>query len=151
MIPEDPTDCDTADGRPATKTYAHARLARMLGGDTETIPPEKTQALANTLSTLQFGVIARNLDRIKDRLALKHSTTAQEPEDPHLRVLMGMNPDLKHHITMQRISLICSGAGEFLTQRFKLSGLSLADRLGSTVSACAPAYAVSVLATEDRT
>src|SRR5262249_53239624 len=29
-IPENPDDCDTADGRPATKAAAHVRLARMM-------------------------------------------------------------------------------------------------------------------------
>ena len=35
-MPEDESDCSTADGRPATRTYAHARLARMLCADGET-------------------------------------------------------------------------------------------------------------------
>src|SRR5262249_59450212 len=39
-IPEDRSDRDTADGRPATVDFAHARLARMLGGDSEMTPRE---------------------------------------------------------------------------------------------------------------
>ena len=36
-IKEDPTDTNTADGRPASRTAAHARLARMLCADTDAI------------------------------------------------------------------------------------------------------------------
>ena len=39
--PDDATDCDTADGRPATYRYSLARLARMIGGDLETMTEER--------------------------------------------------------------------------------------------------------------
>src|SRR5262249_58388006 len=32
-LPEDSSDCDTADGRPATRVCAEARIARMIGAD----------------------------------------------------------------------------------------------------------------------
>ena len=35
QVAEDPSDSDTADGRPATRAHAHARLARMLCADLE--------------------------------------------------------------------------------------------------------------------
>ncbi|HEV3237901.1 MAG TPA: hydantoinase/oxoprolinase family protein, partial [Gemmataceae bacterium] len=46
LLPENPTDHGTADGRPATKKQAHARMARMIGGDQETTPLEETIHLA---------------------------------------------------------------------------------------------------------
>src|SRR5439155_25205948 len=52
-IPEDPADTDTADGRPATIKYAHARLARMLCGDGETVTRTKTLFLAKRLALIQ--------------------------------------------------------------------------------------------------
>ncbi|MFL6120051.1 helix-turn-helix domain-containing protein, partial [Actinophytocola sp.] len=39
MTPADPADRDTADGRPATLECAHARLARMVCGDAESVSP----------------------------------------------------------------------------------------------------------------
>src|SRR5262249_413708 len=42
QVAEDETDYGTADGRPATRLFAHARLARMLGGDGETCEREET-------------------------------------------------------------------------------------------------------------
>src|SRR5262249_44552426 len=38
---ENPGDRDTADGRPLTRDYSLARLARMLGGDCETVSEEE--------------------------------------------------------------------------------------------------------------
>ena len=43
---EDPTDCNTADGRPATKAAAEARLARMECMDLETSTAEERMKLA---------------------------------------------------------------------------------------------------------
>jgi probable H4MPT-linked C1 transfer pathway protein len=150
LLLEASDDCDTADGRPATKVYARTRLARMIGGDAETIPAERIEALATELVTLQFFPIERSLDRIKERLALMPTSAPWEPSDRHMRVLMDMNPELKLHVAKQRITVLVSGSGEFLTRRFKVEALSLGEKLGPAVSACAPAYAVAVLAAESR-
>ena len=56
---EDAADTDTADGRPATKDSAHARLARMLCGDAETITRTATHTLAKRLSLIQQQAIDR--------------------------------------------------------------------------------------------
>jgi hypothetical protein len=56
-IADDATDTDTADGRPATRKWAHSRLARMLCGDAETIAPAETAALAKRISLLQRQAI----------------------------------------------------------------------------------------------
>src|SRR5205085_3196948 len=58
-IAEDPADNDTADGRPATKDCAHARLARMLCGDAETVTRTATLALAKRLALVQRQAIDR--------------------------------------------------------------------------------------------
>ena len=56
LIPERPDDCDTADGRPATRVFAHARLARQAacrcrddgnGGDRRTGGTCLGRAMAN--------------------------------------------------------------------------------------------------------
>lgn len=61
---EDAADRDTADGRPATKEFAHGRLARMLCGDAETLPRSATHALAVRLASAQrqaLNVAARRI------------------------------------------------------------------------------------------
>jgi probable H4MPT-linked C1 transfer pathway protein len=59
QLPENAADTDTADGRPATREWAHGRLARMLCGDSETITRNATLALAKRLSLMQRQAIDR--------------------------------------------------------------------------------------------
>jgi probable H4MPT-linked C1 transfer pathway protein len=129
LIPEDPTDCDTADGRPATRAYAHARVSRMLGGDAEVISEDTTLSIAE-------GVYEQQRDRLC--FAVEHATSRLE------------------RVTRDREvepTLLLSGAGEFLARhalrhRGTDQDRSLTETLGSEVSRCAPAFALAVLATE---
>jgi len=130
--PEDPADHDTADNRPATRAFALPRLARMLGADTETISEEEIQSFAADADTLFVT------DLIRCFLTAHGATNDAD---------RGLD------------TVIVSGAGEFVARRV-LGGLtryypsprvvSLNDELGPAVSACAPAYAVAVLAAEGR-
>ena len=123
-VADGPLDTDTADGRPATPTHAHARLSRMLGGDGETVSPDVTRRLADRIADRQEELVHAALDAV----------VARHP-GPYRFVL--------------------SGAGEFLARR-ALSDIdycgcpcdSLAHWIGPDLSACAPAYAVAVLASE---
>lgn len=56
-IAEDHEDCGTADGRPATRQCAHARLARMLGGDAEDISASAILSFARSLAGRQRELI----------------------------------------------------------------------------------------------
>src|SRR5262249_52139922 len=68
MVPEDPSDCDTADGKPATLAAAHRRLARMTCSDLESSTHDEREELANILNlrlvsgiALAAGVVAKGL------------------------------------------------------------------------------------------
>lgn len=120
-IPEDPADTDTADGRPATCEKAHARLSRMLGGDPEVISTDGTRALSERMVQTQIAQIDDAVNRAVARLETREAT------------------------------LISSGSGEFLVGMLRREGtkperVSLNAVLGPEVSACAPAYALAVLA-----
>jgi probable H4MPT-linked C1 transfer pathway protein len=52
---EDPSDLDTADGRPATADDARARLARMVGEDPDDFTAEDSRRLAAALSERLLG------------------------------------------------------------------------------------------------
>ncbi len=128
MMPEQPHETDTADGRPATREFAHARLSRMIGGDPELISHEQTHELAATIWQRQRTHLT---EKIFD--------------------LLNRDPDAKPRV-------ILSGSGEPLLRRIcddpqitsRIGSIvSLNDHLGETLSHCAPAYAVAVLA-EDR-
>jgi (4-(4-[2-(gamma-L-glutamylamino)ethyl]phenoxymethyl)furan-2-yl)methanamine synthase len=125
-ISEGKADLDTADGRPATRAAAHARLARMLCADAETCAPEETRRLA-------------------DRVLLKlvyHLGFAVEASVKHL-----LGPPQ---------TIVLAGSGEFLARlilneqkAFPIPAVvSLAEQLGPEISQAACAYALAVLATE---
>jgi probable H4MPT-linked C1 transfer pathway protein len=132
-LPEDPVDCDTADGRPLTAAYSRARLARMLGGDTEILTAEEIT---------RFAVRVRG--RLIELIRAGIGAAYYDQQNP---------PELR--------TIITAGAGEFLARQvvdamFEAEWgqlhvertVSLNDELGPSVSACAPAYAVAVLAAE---
>ena len=132
-IAEDASDCDTADGRPATKAFAHARLSRMLCGDTEVTTAADTLSLAVTAKGRQAGLIA-------------HAVALQVVEMRSLRI---------QSLDSGRESVVTSGSGEFQAvnavhslQQPPAKHVSLTSQFGPELAACAPAYAVAVLATE---
>lgn len=126
-LPPDAADRDTADGRPATAEHAHARLARMLGGDGETLTPADTRHLA---------LMARDRQVERTRAAL--------------RWVCEWSGGLP-------ATVIASGSGEWLVKQVLGYGggwesvrrESLSARLGSAGSSAACARAVAVLADEE--
>lgn len=70
----DPEDTDTADGRPATVAAAHARLARMVLADTETMAEDDCYRLAQTAASHQRTLIADAIDVNVARLPSKPQT-----------------------------------------------------------------------------
>jgi probable H4MPT-linked C1 transfer pathway protein len=123
MIGEDVHDTSTADGRPATRAAAHARLARMVGGDAETCPPGETRRLANV-------AMARLVKPLVFAIETVAKTLPQLPT-----------------------TVILAGSGEFLAriliqEQHAFSArevISLAGKLGANISDAACAYALSVL------
>jgi probable H4MPT-linked C1 transfer pathway protein len=129
LITEDPSDHDTADGRPATVPHSLARLARMLGADREMLSDEHIVHFASRVD-------ARVCDIISSAIRAAYF---DQQNPPQLR------------------TVILSGAGEFLARRITESIvrkapveriISLNEEFGQSVSACAPAYAVAILAAE---
>ncbi len=123
LIAEDSCDTDTADGRAATIPLAKARLARMVGGDIETIPEATILALAMEVETTQLDLLA--------------TAEAADGRESRTFLLSGAGEFL----------------ARLLFQRYRYGDvelISLADKLGPVVSTCAPAYALAVLGTERR-
>jgi hypothetical protein len=127
-IPENPADTDTADGRPATKKYAHARIARMIGGDGTTVSEDRTFALAKLAAVRQQDLILTQLLAIIRRQNIRR-------REKCVAVVCGSGEFLVHELLDQ----LKNKVDEFI---------SLSERLGPAVAACAPAYAVAVLAQE---
>lgn len=125
-VPEDAADHGTADGRPATRRAAHARLARILGADAETCPEAETLELAGQACGRQVRLVESALNRVIAHLG----------ERPRTVVVAGSGEFLAWKV-LARSSVL--GAARMI---------SLADQLGPEFSAAACAYAVAVLAAE---
>jgi (4-(4-[2-(gamma-L-glutamylamino)ethyl]phenoxymethyl)furan-2-yl)methanamine synthase len=123
-VSEDPTDCDTADGRPATRLAAHARLARMVCADTDTLSLDDTAALARTIREIQLTLLRRAWDRVTGGLS-------RAPR-----------------------AVFLAGSGEFLGRQLLAALddppriLSMADQVGPARSGAAAALAVACLAAD---
>jgi probable H4MPT-linked C1 transfer pathway protein len=126
-LPEDKTNCDTADGRPATKEAAYARLARMLCTDLESFSPPEIDSLARRLNVRQLTLLQTALRQVAARLPKPAQT------------------------------VVLAGSGEFLARAALQATpslaavpiLSLAERASPGVSEAACAYALAMLATDD--
>jgi probable H4MPT-linked C1 transfer pathway protein len=123
--PENRADCNTADGRPATRAAAFARLARMLCADSETSSQAELRALAWRIRRRQLRLLRRAI----------HHVSAQFSGAP--------------------ATVVTAGSGEFLAEKLLTKGpdqpvrrLSLAETLGPMISQCACAYALAILGTE---
>jgi (4-(4-[2-(gamma-L-glutamylamino)ethyl]phenoxymethyl)furan-2-yl)methanamine synthase len=125
-LPENPDDCNTADGRPATLAAAEARLARMFCADLETSAAEERTELALAAAARQRALLARQLTSVLGRL----------PSPPRTVILAGEGEFL---------------AGQVVASHQELAGakiVSLKCELGPAVSQAACAHAVAVLAAE---
>jgi probable H4MPT-linked C1 transfer pathway protein len=125
--PEVPGDNDTADGRPATRLHAHARLARMLCADLETSTEPERVELAGLVRKRQITMLADAITTVAGRL----------PAPPR--------------------NVVLAGSGEFLAaagvrQSAAASAahvVSLGGLLGPAASSAACAVAVALLAEEE--
>jgi hypothetical protein len=127
LIAEDPHDRNTADGRPATRAAAEARLARMLCDDLETSTAQERRNLVIQAATRQQDLLLQSL----------HSVLARLPEPPRTVILAGEGEFLA--------AKICAG----LPLLAELQLVSLNTLLGPAISKAACAYALVVLAMED--
>jgi len=124
-IAEEPQRTDTADGRPHTKAFAQARLARMECADGADWSWGRTLEFARQARDMQVRRLAEGVAQVAARLPMPIST------------------------------LILAGAGEFLLPSVldaaglgSATRISLAETLGANLSIAACAYAVATLAAE---
>jgi probable H4MPT-linked C1 transfer pathway protein len=121
---EEPLATWTADGRPLTKPFARERLARMVCADRTIFDEQDAMRAAEFVRDAQVA-------QLRDAVSLVGLLSESRP-----------------------MFAVISGAGEFLARRVladirvECSIVSLSDRFGGDVSACAPAHALAVLAAE---
>ncbi len=128
-IPEDESNSDTANGRPATRYWAIDRLARAFCCDRTELTPEEVLDIARQLAAAQRDQLRKPLDRIAARF---HGAP---------------------------VIFITSGSGSFLARQVltghpaagAVSPIALDAYLSPQLAESAPAYAVAVLLAEIET
>jgi hypothetical protein len=123
-LAEDPTSRETADGKPATKAAAQARLARMICADVEDFSQQDAVVFAEAVSESLVQLVASRITQV----------LAAARFGPQVCVLSG------HGI------FVAWKALERL--RIPARQVSLEREVGREVSRCAPAHAIAVLARE---
>jgi (4-(4-[2-(gamma-L-glutamylamino)ethyl]phenoxymethyl)furan-2-yl)methanamine synthase len=68
LVPEDPADTNTADGRPATKAAAQTRIARMFCADLETSTADERRCYAENIMHQQMMMLGTAFNRVARRL-----------------------------------------------------------------------------------
>jgi probable H4MPT-linked C1 transfer pathway protein len=127
IIPEDETDRNTADGRPATMACAHDRISRMVCCDREEIDLAEARSIAAGFADRQKSILATAIDAVVTR------------DGDRLE------------------AVILSGSGEILAGRIiaehpaarEARTIRLTDSLSPSLTESACAYAVAVLAAEN--
>jgi probable H4MPT-linked C1 transfer pathway protein len=126
LLPEEPDNCDTSDGRPATRENARARLARMRCADGETFSVGQVRALAEQALAAQWNAVHRAAASVlRDRPAVQRVVLAGSGE------ILGRQVAARHPL-LTEATLV-----------------SLADWLGLALSESACAHAVAVLAAQE--
>ena len=120
-LPELPHANDTADGRPATKSAARSRLARMFCVDGSSFSQDDAISLATLVAQRQLDELLSAVMRVTGRLPTGLET------------------------------FVISGSGEFLAKRVasgldsNARVISMARQFGADMSQCATAYALARL------
>lgn len=123
-LPEDSAGHYTADGRPATKPFCRARLARAICADGDTFNHRDAVAISQSVAETQAELLLAAIERVLQRY----------DESPR--------------------SIMISGHGDFLARRaLEQLGLdalviNLRQQLGPSISRCATAHALAVIAQE---
>jgi (4-(4-[2-(gamma-L-glutamylamino)ethyl]phenoxymethyl)furan-2-yl)methanamine synthase len=125
-LPENPEDHNTADGRPATRSGSHARLARMVCADLESSTEAERLVLARLLAQRQEELLVRAI----------HSVLSRQRHPPRTLILAGCS------------AFLAERAWRRFLQRQPCAIVDLGRELGPDLSAAACAYAVAVLARE---
>ncbi len=121
---ERPEDRETADGRPATRTAAIARLGRMICADSCDFSHDDALVLARQVADAQSQTVSAALQRVAANL----------PAPPETVILSGHGSFLARRILAQ------SGLSPVL--------VSLEEVLGADIARAATAYALAVLTRE---
>lgn len=144
---DDPTNCETADNQPATRKAARYRLARLVGEDGSTLTDSDIDVIATQVFHAQTLMVAKGVERVLKMAAATHAKCNKKTAT--------RSKELTSQQSLSSTCVVLSGHGDFLIEAAvgSLGGAGeyfrLKSSIGETLSRCAPAYAIAVLASEE--
>jgi probable H4MPT-linked C1 transfer pathway protein len=129
-LPENADDRDTADGRPATKTAAVARLARMLCADANDLSEKDIRDLAREARDAQMQMLRRALIMVSARLPM-----------PLERIILAGSGEFLGRMALKAAATFAPFFGG-------VPVISLGEAFGPEISRAACAFALARLAVE---
>ncbi|MEQ1827480.1 MAG: hydantoinase/oxoprolinase family protein [Pirellula sp.] len=145
LAPESPNNRDTADQQPATMAGARHRLARMVGEDGSTLTDRDIDLIANQIYQAQASMIAKGIQQVAS--IFPQGVQGKRPSKKSTSYTGRMVDEIK--------CILTSGHGDYLIEtalkQLQWEGITVKLRgtLGPSLSRCAPAYAIAVLASEE--
>jgi hypothetical protein len=146
-LPEQPDDTQTADGRPATRSAATARLARVICADETEFSEQDARDMATAAADAQAEMLAAAFHRATCRLDAPRGPVPPRPDS-----CLG---EIRPRDSAAGLTVVLSGHGDCLARRVLArvahAGrlISLADQLGREASRAATAYALAILLREE--
>ena len=146
-LPEQPDDTQTADGRPATRSAAVARLARVICADETEFGEHDAHEIAAAAADAQTALLSAAFRHVARRLDAPRSPLPPRPDS-----CLG---ETRPRVSAAGLSVVLSGHGDCLARRVlarvEHAGevISLVDQLGGEASRGATAYALATLLREE--
>ena len=143
-LPPDPSNCQTADGRPLTERAARQRIARLLCADPAELAPGQIEMITRSAAALQRQRLAAPLQQL----------VARHPELPLQFVVAGQGEWLAREIieetlpgaqTIRSLAELVAAAGSMSAADRAAAGDRHPDGCPLALSRCAPAFAVACL------
>ncbi|CAN5589803.1 hydantoinase/oxoprolinase family protein [soil metagenome] len=151
LLPERHDSNETADNRPATIAYSRDRLSRIRCGDRETLSSEDIENLARSIYESQVSTTKFSVNR-----NIEHYFPVADYKTISLTTITSGEGEFVANTVFDRLFENIFGHNELMAKHFNShmlienNRISLNKQLGPTVSACAPAHAIAVLAAEAR-
>ena len=146
-LADDPTNTQTADNSPATRSHARYRLARVVGEDGSTLADSDIDLIANQIRTDQILLISRSMEQVS-RAAWSGKATSSKKARKKKGCDGGFSAEASECLPDR---VLVSGHGDFLiedamrTLGWNMPRTNWSHLFGPQLSRIGPAYAVAML------
>lgn len=109
-LPEDAQDRDTADSQPLTRAAARLRIARMIGGDHETLSVAQQMQLAQAFAQRMVERIRAGIEQVRARVQVERAVIAGSGAWLARRAWAEAAPQLPQRLLAEELGVEAAGA-----------------------------------------